>query len=158
MCLNAPQLATVWAWFGLQCVRILFKAKLLSVEATVTHPPIFFLISLTFFLPAHIEQRQKPALEPFDVPLGRMCWTTTYSNAFFFPTGGSKEERCGRISCERAFPLRQPHNSLPVCGRAPQRTPRLARKISLHLLTHTKNGIGWLPEVTHTLTFTVHSV
>lgn len=32
-----------------------------------------------------------------------MFWKTTYLAAFFFPTGRSKEERCGRISCERPF-------------------------------------------------------
>lgn len=32
-----------------------------------------------------------------------MCWTTTYSAVVHFPTGGSKEERCGRISRERPF-------------------------------------------------------
>lgn len=56
---------------------------LLSVEAAVTHPPRFFLISLTLFLAARSKQRQLAVLEPFDMPLGRMCWTTTYSDAFF---------------------------------------------------------------------------
>ncbi len=105
MCLNPPQLAAVLTLI-LGCNVFEFfctTATLLSVAAAVTHPPRFFLISLTVFPAAHPEQRQQPALEPFDVPLGRMCWTTTYSDAFFFPTGGSKEERCGRINCERPF-------------------------------------------------------
>lgn len=131
------------------------KATFLSVEAALTRPPRFFLIFLTFFpLAAHTEQRQQPALEPFDVPLGRMCWTTTYSDAFFLSHRRFKRGTLWENKLWAAFPLRQPHNSLPVCGRASQRTRRLARKISLHLLTHTM-ALGWLPEVTHWLTFSV---
>lgn len=109
------------------------SAKFLSVKAELTHPPRFFLITLTFFLAAHTEQRQQPALQPFDVPLGRMCRKTTYSDALFFPTGGSKEERCGRISCEGPF-LYVSHTM--VCLSV-VRSHFLAGKISLRLLTHT---------------------
>lgn len=139
MCLNPPRLAAVCAL--IQAAMPLNSFVLISRGSTDTSnifsPDFLHFFFFFFNLAARTEQRQQPALEPFDVPLERMCRTTTYSDAFFFPTGGSKEERCGRISCERAFPLRQPHNSLPVCGGASQRTGRLAGKISLHLLTHT---------------------
>lgn len=139
---------------SLICAVMCSTATLLSVKAAATHPPRFFLISASFFLTARTGQRQQAA---FDVPLGRMC-RTTYSKAFFLSHRRFKRGTLWENKLWAAFPLRQPHNSLPVCGRASRRPPRLARKISPHLLTHTKNGIGWLPEVTHALTFTVYSV
>lgn len=76
-------------------------ATLLSVKAAVAHPPRFSWFSrLFFFFPFAARTKQRPN----DVPLGRMCWTTTFSDrSSFFPTGGSKEEHCGQISCERPF-------------------------------------------------------
>lgn len=132
--------------------------SLLSEEAAVTHPPRFFLISLTSFLAAHSEQREQAALEPFDVPLGRMCWTTTYSDAFFFPTGGWNEERCGRKSCERPFLyVSYTMVCLSVEGRPSGRCGWQGKSLCTCSPSQ-KNGIGWLPEVTHTLTFAVYSI
>lgn len=58
----------------------------LSVKTEVTYAAGFFLISPTFPLRAHTEQR--PAAELSDVPLGRMCRTTVDLEALFFPAGG----------------------------------------------------------------------
>lgn len=102
VCLNPPQLATVSACFG--AVRALnsFVEQQHSYQSKqqwhihLDFPdfPDFFFFSFA----ARTKQR------PNDVPLGRMCWTTTFSDrSSFFPTGGSKEEHCGQISCERPF-------------------------------------------------------
>ena len=105
MCLNPPRLAAVCAL--IQAAMPLNSFVLISRGSTDTSnifsPDFLHFFFFFFNLAARTEQRQQPALEPFDVPLERMCRTTTYSDAFFFPTGGSKEERCGRISCERPF-------------------------------------------------------
>lgn len=58
----------------------------LSVKTEVTYAAGVFLISPTLPLRARTEQR--PAAEPSDVPLGRMCRTTADLEALFFPTGG----------------------------------------------------------------------
>lgn len=103
VCLNPPQLATVSACFG--AVRALnsFVEQQHSYQSKQQwhihldfpdFPDFFFFFSFA----ARTKQR------PNDVPLGRMCWTTTFSDrSSFFPTGGSKEEHCGQISCERPF-------------------------------------------------------
>lgn len=44
-------------------------------------------------------------LVPLDAPLGRMCSVShLFRCFFFFPTGGSEEDRRGRISSVRPFP------------------------------------------------------
>lgn len=156
VCLNLPQLATAVSLQCIWCKCLLYK--LLSVDAAVTHPPRFFHDFPDFFLAAHTEQRQQPACGA----LWRATWEDVLDNhlfrCFFLSHRRFKGGTLWENKLRTAFPLRQLHNSLPVSGRASQRTPWLARKISLHLLTNTKNGIGWLPEVTHALTFTVYSV
>lgn len=91
----------------------------------MTYAAGFFLISPTLAFRAHNEQR--PAAEPSDVPLGRMCRTTTYLEALFFPTGGCKEERCVRRSRGGLFLYASP---TVACL-------SLLRKTSVHLLPHT---------------------
>lgn len=73
-----------------------------SVEAAVTHPPRFFLISLTFF-PSPLASNKKRHWNPLTCHLGGCVGQPPIQMPFFFPTGGLKEERCGRISCERPF-------------------------------------------------------
>lgn len=75
-------------------------ATLLSVKAAVAHPPRFSWFSRLFSpLAAHTEQR------PNDVPLGRMCRTTTYSELFFLLLSHRRFKRgtLRQISCERPF-------------------------------------------------------
>lgn len=101
VCLNPTQLATVSACFG--AVRALnsFVEQQHSYQSKQQwHIHLDIPDFPDFFFPFTARTKQRPN----DVPLGRMCWTTTFSNRFsFFPTGGSKEEHCGQISCERPF-------------------------------------------------------
>lgn len=69
------------------------NAWIILLFSEVTFPVRFFLIAMTLPLSAHSE---RPA-EPSDVPLGKMCRTTTYLEALFFPTGGEKKGCCARI-------------------------------------------------------------
>lgn len=76
---------------------------------------------------------------------------------FVFPTGGSKEEQCGWICCERPFLY---VNHTIVClslearpsGRAGWQGKSLRTCSPAH-----NSGIAWRLEVTHTLTFNVFS-
>lgn len=89
MGLNNPNLQYFYIYLagkGLKKTNAWILLLFSSVKTDVTYAAGVFLISPSLPLRAHAEQR--PAADPSDVPLGRMCRTTAYLEALFFPTGG----------------------------------------------------------------------
>lgn len=131
-------------------------ATLLSVKAAVAHPPRFSWFSRLFFFfslrcPHQTKTQWRATRE--DVLDNHL-----FRSFFFLSHRRFKRGTLWANKLWTAFPLRQPHNGLPVHRRSSQRTLWLARKICLHLLSHTKKGHGRVPEMTHALTFTIESV
>lgn len=88
-----------WQQLGRSMIEFFHKAvTFLSAEAELTHPPGFFLITLTLF-PCWTKTTYSTGT------LWRATWedVSTDWDVFVFPTGGSKEERCGRMNCEGPF-------------------------------------------------------
>lgn len=84
------------------------------------------------------------ALEPLDVPLGRMCWTTIYSDGCFFPRFFPQEVRKSAAVGETKKKSFLDVSQTMVCLSASRR----ARKFSRHLPTDTKAS-----EATEELTY-----
>lgn len=135
MCLNPPRLAVVRAL--IQAAMPLNSFVLISRGSTDTSN-IFSPDFLDFFLP------RCPHWTKTTTSVGTL-WRATWEDVsdnhlfrcFFLSHRRFKGGTLWENKLWTAFPLRQPHNSLPVCGGASQRTGRLAGKIFLHLLTHT---------------------
>lgn len=158
VCLNPPQLATVSACFG--AVRALnsFVEQQHSYQSKQQwhihldfpdFPDFFFFFSLR--CPHQTKTQWRATRE--DVLDNHL-----FRSFFFLSHRRFKRGTLWANKLWTAFPLRQPHNGLPVHRRSSQRTLWLARKICLHLLSHTKKGHGRVPEMTHALTFTIESV
>lgn len=86
------------------------------------------LLDLMLFSPLilftqHWRKDGKQALEPLNVPQGRMFWTSIYSDGrFFFVLHVLSHKRLARETPwerqKKSFLWRQPNNSLPVCAEA----------------------------------------
>lgn len=156
-CLNPPQLATdlTLIWAAMRFNSFVQKQRSYQWRQHWHVHLDFSWFSWLFFpsLPT-LNKDNNQHWNPLTCHLGGCVGQPPIQMLFFLSHRRFKRGTLWENKLWAAFPLRQPHNSLPVCGRASQRTRRLARKISLHLLTHTM-ALGWLPEVTHWLTFSV---
>lgn len=135
--LNEPVFFNPWsscgADFNAENIETLRRC-FLSVEEELTQQPVFYFMFVFQIFYLTLKKNGKQAFEPFDVPLGRMCWTSIYSDgrffSMFFPTRGSHERRRGRDKKKVFFDVSQTIVSLSAQSHV--------RKFYRHLPADTK--------------------
>lgn len=105
-CLNPPQLATdlTLIWAAMRFNSFVQKQRSYQWRQHWHVHLDFSWFSWLFFpsLPT-LNKDNNQHWNPLTCHLGGCVGQPPIQMLFFFPTGGSKEERCGRISCERPF-------------------------------------------------------